>query len=510
MTDIKESHRELFQRWLANIKPDRGDIGLHTYDLVRVAHPDYHVTRATADRVNLLGYAEAGHAKAVPEHNDPRVASTIRTYQSSAGPFQRQKGELGDVVQFGRWSYTWSSTTFIVYYITAAEPNSDPSTFMFVLAPIKPGDENEVHHPQTDALLLEAGIWTSSLHDEIYVWDDNGWVKDAPLFKSIKSASWDDIILPPSVKTSLISDTLGFFDSREVYQSLALSWKRGIILHGVPGNGKTATIKALINSLAEKDIPSLYVKQFDSCRGSKWSIKRIFERARQMAPCLLIFEDLDSLVEDKLRSYFLNEVDGLESNEGILMIGSTNHLSRLDPAIAKRPSRFDRKYHFAIPDLETREEYAKYWRRKLEGKEAGKGFEEGLCPLVAKLTEGFSFAYMRELFVSTLLAIIRGQVGDVEEAGAGEDSASGKDVVIVEGPPKDGDEEGKKRVFPTVETPEEFADNVYFKVLKVQAKILFDQMEDAEEKPKVPRPPGMMPAGFMMPTMMASQIARKK
>lgn len=60
----------------------------------------------------------------------------------------------------------------------------------------------------------------------------------------------------------------------------------------------------------------------------------IFNKARQFAPCYLVFEDLDSIVSDQVRSYFLNEVDGLKSNDGIFMIGSTNHLDRLDPGIA--------------------------------------------------------------------------------------------------------------------------------------------------------------------------------
>ena len=123
-------------------------------------------------------------------------------------------------------------------------------------------------------------------------------------------------------------------------------------MHGVPGNGKAMSIKAIINELHQRPepIPSLYVKSFDNnCNGPKWCIRSIFSHARVMASCLLIFEDLDSLVEEKMGSYFLNEVNGLESNEGILMIGSTNHLNRLDSAITKRPSRFDRKYHFKLP-----------------------------------------------------------------------------------------------------------------------------------------------------------------
>jgi len=72
-------------------------------------------------------------------------------------------------------------------------------------------------------------------------------------------------------------------------------------------------------------VPSLYVKTLASFGGPEYSVRQIFLKARQAAPCLLIFEDLDSLVTDGVRSYFLNEVDGLESNDGILMIGSTNH-----------------------------------------------------------------------------------------------------------------------------------------------------------------------------------------
>jgi transitional endoplasmic reticulum ATPase len=72
-------------------------------------------------------------------------------------------------------------------------------------------------------------------------------------------------------------------------------------------------------------IPTLYVKTFVAERGPQWSVSQIFSRARATAPCLLVLEDVDSMVTEKLRSYFLNEVDGLESNDGIYMLGTTNH-----------------------------------------------------------------------------------------------------------------------------------------------------------------------------------------
>ena len=116
------------------------------------------------------------------------------------------------------------------------------------------------------------------------------------------------------------------------------------------------------------------------------SIALVFAKAREFAPCYLVFEDLDSIVNDRVRSYFLNEVDGLKSNDGILMVGSTNHLDRLDPGISKRPSRFDRKYYFPDPDYEQRVQYAKYWQGKLKDNDTVE-FPDDLCPAIAKITE---------------------------------------------------------------------------------------------------------------------------
>jgi len=69
----------------------------------------------------------------------------------------------------------------------------------------------------------------------------------------------------------------------------------------------------------------------------------VFSKARQLSPCVVILEDLDSLINDRNRSFFLNQLDGLEGNDGLLIIGTTNHFERLDPALSTRPSRFDRK-----------------------------------------------------------------------------------------------------------------------------------------------------------------------
>lgn len=77
--------------------------------------------------------------------------------------------------------------------------------------------------------------------------------------------------------------------------------------------------------------------------GEEAAMADVFNKARQLAPCVIILEDLDSLINDRNRSFFLNQLDGLEGNDGLLIIGTTNHFERLDPGLSTRPSRFDRK-----------------------------------------------------------------------------------------------------------------------------------------------------------------------
>lgn len=254
--------------------------------------------------------------------------------------------------------------------------------------------------------MLAACQYQDALHGEIWVFDGGRWAKSRELWKSVEHASWDDVILDEGMKMAIMGEVTKFFDTREKYARLKVPWKRGIIYYGPPGNGKTISIKATMHTLYKRPdpIPTLYVRSLTSIFGPENSISQIFQKARQTAPCFLVFEDLDSIVSDKVRSYFLNEVDGLESNDGILMIGSTNHLDRLDPGIKNRPSRFDRKYLFPEPNLPQRVQYCEYWRKKLQGTDDVE-FPQRLSKAIAEITHGFSFAYIQEAFVAALLVI---------------------------------------------------------------------------------------------------------
>lgn len=424
-----------------------------------------------------------------------------------------------------RFQYVWEFKEFLVYYVTWQEMLGSPTRLFYILHPRSLSHIVDGHCQETDALILAAGKWTSQLHDEIFVFDDGRWDKSKKLWNSVSGASWTDVILSPAMKQNLIDDVQGFFDNQELYAQFAVPWKRGIILHGVPGNGKTVSIKALMASLySRKDaIPSLYVKSLSTnCQTEQYAVRQIFMKARSMAPCLLIFEDLDSLVNDDIRSYFLNEVDGLESNDGILMIGSTNHLDKLDPAISKRPSRFDRKYHFKIPEGEERRLYTEYWRQKLLNNDTV-DFPEELCSVIAQLSEGFSFAYLKELFVMALLSLVRGFKGDdfeiVDSTEA--DMAPNSDTTepFKEERKKEEDEictckptcdkcskplpaskenqearktdeaseakeevQKNKRVAPNVQIPEQLKDNLLLKVIRHQIDVLHADMDNEKDQ----------------------------
>ncbi len=234
---------------------------------------------------------------------------------------------------------------------------------------------------------------------EVLVYDGGKWTGSSRLFRGIGGTTFDNLILPEKLKSEIRADVERFFASRGAYEKYGIPWKRGLLLLGPPGNGKTHAIKALINATG---LPCLYIKTFES---DDWAeetgIRRVFERARAASPCLLVLEDLDSLVSAENRSFFLNEMDGFAANSGILTIATTNHPGKLDPAILDRPSRFDRKYHFGLPARPERLAYIERWDATLEteARLTAEGEAEA-----ADRTEGFSFAYLKELFLSSLMA----------------------------------------------------------------------------------------------------------
>lgn len=489
----------------------RAEPRLVILEALRNRFPDHHVTITHQNDVDFLGYARSGKAELHPNFSDADTDQyeAVRKYTAPDRRLDGGSGELLDDVKFGRYKLTWQRREFILFkasWVTSCWGTE--VEYWYVLAPRAAGttnDGNKGNNSLTDELLLEVGKWSSELHDEIYVFDnDSQWEKSKELWKSVQDASWDDVILDPKVKQGLIADVQSFFENRDHYRKYNMPWKRGIILHGVPGNGKTLSIKALTNYISKlpNPIPALYVKSMSNkCDMPQWSVESIFSTARKMAPCLLILEDLDSMIVEKVRSYFLNEVDGLKPNDGILLIGSTNHLSRLDPAISKRPSRFDRKYHFRIPDHPQRVAYCEYWRKKLLDNEEF-DFPEDVCAVIAELAEGFSYAYMKELIMASLLTVKRGGngMGDLVETGwdvvsesntpaepadgGSAEQAKAEEQIADDVKDAKKEVERKKREMKVVQIPDHLKDNIFLRIVQQQVKILLHEMDNTEEEEK--------------------------
>jgi transitional endoplasmic reticulum ATPase len=379
------------------------DHDLQYVAVLREANPEMIVTSIPAFNVNLRAFAASGYATCELDTSTDSFASW-RGYVAPA--VRSDSGQLGEKIHFAKYRYQWSAEDFILYTI---------GNVQYVLKERVGSEEALGPSHVTDKLILTVGEWQSSGLNQTVLVYDGYWQRSRDMWLAVQKANWEKVILDETMKSELTSVVDKFFDSRDVYEDLGVPWKRGLIFGGEPGNGKTISIKALMHTLLFErpdgnPIPTLYVRNAPQT----YDIGAVFTMARRLAPCMLVLEDIETIVTPRTRSYFFNEMDGLENNDGLFVVASTNFLDKLDPGLSKRPSRFDRTYIFPLPNEHERTLYCEFWRRKLEAKPKI-AFPHRLCGAMAGITKGFSFAFLQECFVAALLTLAREEGGFVSQ-----------------------------------------------------------------------------------------------
>ncbi len=240
----------------------------------------------------------------------------------------------------------------------------------------------------------------------------------------VPNVTWEDVGGLDSLKEELKEAIEWPLKHKEAFQYVDVSTPKGILLHGPPGTGKTLIAKALAK---------MTESNFISVKGpellSKWvgesekGVREIFRKARQAAPCIIFFDEIDSLVprrsgsdsshvSENVVSQILTEIDGLEELNDVLIIGATNRLDIVDEALL-RPGRFDRVIEVPKPDAKGRRHIFEIHTKK---KPLDANID--LAKLV-EITDGYSGAEISAVCnraaISALRRHISGQTKSVKE-----------------------------------------------------------------------------------------------
>jgi len=214
---------------------------------------------------------------------------------------------------------------------------------------------------------------------------------------------WDDVGGLEDVKRELQEAVEWPMKYPGLYDKLGHKMPRGILLHGPSGTGKTLLAKAVATESEAN---------FVSVRGpellSKWvgeserGIREIFKRARQSAPCVIFFDEIDSIapirgaggetaVSERVVSQLLTELDGMENMHGVIVLAATNRADMIDPALL-RPGRFDKIIQIPLPDKESRKSILKISSEDIPIIAEGTDAQHVDFDKLAELTDGLSGA----------------------------------------------------------------------------------------------------------------------
>lgn len=219
----------------------------------------------------------------------------------------------------------------------------------------------------------------------------------------------EQLVLPDGVLEGVERQILGVARHRELLLAHGQHLKRGVLLYGAPGVGKTHTVRYLISRLPEVSVVILSASALQF-------IQQACTIARDLQPAMLIIEDVDLIGEERgahpgqnpLLFQLLNEMDGLRDDIDVTFVLTTNRVDVLEPALASRPGRIDHAVEIPLPDAEGRRALIELYRGSLDLSLADP--DE-----VVRRTEGVTASFIKELLRRAALVAVE----EAEEAEGG-------------------------------------------------------------------------------------------
>jgi transitional endoplasmic reticulum ATPase len=262
----------------------------------------------------------------------------------------------------------------------------------------------------------------------------------------IPDVRWEDVGGLDDVKRELHETVQYPVEHAEKYIKFGMHPSKGVLFYGPPGCGKTLLAKAIANECGANFIsvkgPELLTQWFGE---SEANVRELFDKARAASPCILMFDEIDSIAKtrgsghggaseagDRVINQILTEIDGVGARKNVFVIGATNRPDVLDPAVI-RPGRLDQLIYIPLPDLKSRVSIFKAALRKAP---VAKDVD---LEVLARSTNGFSGADITEICQRASKVAIREQINKEEarlkkvesgELGAEEGTAETESMII--------------------------------------------------------------------------------